>query len=52
MVLTLAGDVDLPAGRQEIILVPHEIVDGRVEGIGVGMAPEVKPAAAEEVTED
>ena len=42
VVLELSGDVDLPAGRQEIMLVHKNIVDGLIEGIGIGMPPAPK----------
>jgi len=39
----IAGEVDLPAGRQEIFLIHRNIVDGLIEGIGLGMPPAPKP---------
>jgi hypothetical protein len=39
----ISGEVDLPAGRQEIFLVHGNIVDGLIEGIGIGMPPAPKP---------
>jgi stress response protein YsnF len=35
----ISGEVELPAGRQELMLIHHHIVDGLIEGLGIGMAP-------------
>jgi len=42
LAVELSGDVDLAAGRQEIMLVHKNIVDGLIEGIGIGMPPAPK----------
>lgn len=39
----ISGEADLPAGRQEVFLVHKNIVDGLIEGIGLGMPPAPKP---------
>jgi len=39
VVTELSGEADLPGGRQEVLLVHKNIVDGMVEGLGVGRAP-------------
>jgi hypothetical protein len=45
VVTELAGDVELPAGRQEVLLVHRHIVDGKLDAVGVGMDPPAPPAA-------
>ena len=35
----VSGEVDLPAGRQELFLIHHHIIDGVIEGLGIGMRP-------------
>ena len=37
--LTISGEVDLPAGRNDLLLVPRNIVDGRMDKVGVGAEP-------------
>jgi hypothetical protein len=39
VVLTISGEVDLPAGRNDLLLVPRNIVDGRMDKVGVGAEP-------------
>jgi len=39
VVTELSGEVDLAAGRQEILLVPRHVVDGKLEAVGVGLPP-------------
>ena len=39
VVTELTGEVDLPAGVQSILLVHRNIIDGKLERIGVGMNP-------------
>ncbi|HEY3322651.1 MAG TPA: hypothetical protein VGP72_19505 [Planctomycetota bacterium] len=39
VVVELSGEVELPAGRQEVFLIHRNIVDGLIEGLGVGMNP-------------
>ena len=41
VVTRLEGQIDLPAGAQQILLVPRNIVDGKLNAIGVGMEPSV-----------
>lgn len=54
VVVQLAGDADLPAGRQELLLVPRNIVDGTLDRVSVGLTDEQlkawrdRKAAAEE----
>ncbi len=43
VVTRLAGEVDLPAGRQEILLVYRNVVDGQLAAIGVGTEPQLPP---------
>ncbi len=43
VVTELSGEVELPAGRQEIMLVEKNIVDGKLEMVGVGMDPQPPP---------
>lgn len=40
VVLQLAGEVDLPAGRQELLLIHRNIVDGVLERVAVGLTDE------------
>jgi hypothetical protein len=46
VVTRLMGEIDLPAGHQEILLIHRHIVDGQLSAIGVGMEP-VIPAPEE-----
>lgn len=46
VVTDLAGEVDLPAGRQEILLVHRNLIDGKLDMVGVGMEPVAPPAPA------
>jgi hypothetical protein len=46
VVTRLEGEVELPAGRHELMLVHRNIVDGKLLLVGVGMEP-VPPAAPE-----
>ena len=41
VVTRLEGQIDLPAGTQQILLVPRNIVDGKLNAIGVGIKPSV-----------
>ena len=36
VVTELTGEIDLPAGRQDIVLIHHNVVDGKCEKIAVG----------------
>jgi hypothetical protein len=38
VVTEFSGDVELPAGRQEILLVHRHVVDGKLDAVGVGMS--------------
>ena len=38
VVVELAGKVNLPAGRQELMLIPHNIVDGYLNRVRVGIS--------------
>lgn len=40
VVLELSGEIDLPAGRQELLLVPANIVDGKMRRVRVGISIE------------
>jgi hypothetical protein len=44
VVTELAGDVELPAGRQAMLLVHRNVVDGKLDAVGVGMDPPTPPA--------
>ena len=35
-VTELAGEIELPAGRQDILLIPRDIVDGKLTKVAVG----------------
>ncbi|MCY3019765.1 MAG: hypothetical protein NTW87_12145, partial [Planctomycetota bacterium] len=54
LVVRLAGEADLPLGRQELLLIPRNIVDGVLESVAVGLTDEQikawheQKAAAEE----
>jgi hypothetical protein len=39
VVTEISGEVDIPAGRQGLFLIHHHIVDGMIEGIGIGTTP-------------
>ncbi|MBA4192255.1 MAG: hypothetical protein C0467_30160 [Planctomycetaceae bacterium] len=41
VVTRLSGEIELPAGRQEIMLIHRNIVDGQLTAVGVGMIPEL-----------
>ncbi len=41
VVTRLTGTVELPAGKQEIYLVPRHIVDGLLQAVGVGEEPKL-----------
>lgn len=43
VVTRLEGEVDLPAGRHELLLVHRHIVDGKLAMVGVGMEPVAPP---------
>ena len=43
VVTELSGEIELPAGRQELLLIHRQIVDGKLTAIGVGMDPVVPP---------
>ena len=45
VVLQLAGDLDLPAGKHELMLIPENMVDGQFKWLDIGVTPEA--AAAE-----
>ena len=47
VVIELAGEIELAAGRQEILLAKRNIVDGTLERVGVGMAPPPPDPATE-----
>ena len=36
VVTELSGEIELPAGRQEILLIHHNIVDGKLDKVGIG----------------
>ena len=36
VVTEMSGEIDLPAGRQEIVLIHHNVVDGKLEKVTVG----------------
>jgi hypothetical protein len=36
VVTELSGEIDLPAGRQEILLIHRNMVDGKLEKVAVG----------------
>lgn len=46
VVTRLAGEIELPAGRHEILLVHRHIVDGQLAALGVGMEPQLPPPPA------
>jgi hypothetical protein len=46
VVLELAADLDLPAGEHHLLLVPRNIVDGRLERLRVGVTAEQADAVA------
>jgi len=39
VVVRIGGEVELPAGRHELLLIPHNIVDGRLDKVYVGVDP-------------
>jgi hypothetical protein len=41
VVTRLEGEVELPAERHELLIIPRHVVDGRLSGVGVGMEPEL-----------
>jgi len=43
VVTELSGEVELAAGRQEVLLVHHNIVDGKLDAVAVGMPPPERP---------
>lgn len=42
VVLQIAGEVDLPAGRHDIMLIHSNIVDGKLHKIYIGVEPQVE----------
>jgi hypothetical protein len=42
VVLELSAQIDLPAGRQQLLLIHHNMVDGRLQAVGVGVEPKGK----------
>ena len=36
VVTELSGEIDLPAGRQEILLIHHNVVDGKLAKVAAG----------------
>ena len=45
-VLELAADLDLPAGRHRLLLIPRNIVDGQLQRLRVGVTAEVADSVA------
>jgi hypothetical protein len=40
VVTRLSGDIELPAGRQDVLFVPRNIVDGKLKTLHIGAKPE------------